>query len=205
MTSSPKNWCDIYIQYNNGCYANEWMVLDYNYFVPGEGLKKDGFWMIEQLPGYYHMEDMTDVLNNKGFYPSFNVAYFPDIWELSGFRQKWEKWGDDYKYETSRRNLIFLRDAPKVQDLQGFREIMRSNDFRHDPLSKCEGYPGYCGSYAISARYDLNLKNGTYPRDNLGLKNHAGTDAKITSMKVSEIEIIFNDWIISLNRVNLIS
>ena len=65
------------------------MVIDFDAFVPGYGLKKDGFWMIEQLPGYVHMEDMTEYFNNKGFFPSYNIAYFPDIYDLGGTRKKW--------------------------------------------------------------------------------------------------------------------
>ena len=185
---SPKHWCELYAKYNNGNYANEWMVIDFDAFVPGYGLKKDGFWMIEQLPGYVHMEDMTEYFNNKGFFPSYNIAYFPDIYDLGGTRKKWEELGDDYSYEKCPRAQIFARDVHKVQDLSSFRAMLRYNDFRHDPLSKCDGYPGYCGSYAIAARYDLNLKNGTYPRPNLGLKNHAAIDAKFTSVKVSEVK-----------------
>ncbi len=70
------------------------------------------------------------------------------------------------------------------------RAILRYNDFKHDPLSRCDGYPGYTGSYAIGARNDLNLKNGTYPRPGLGLRNHAATDGKITSYKVRRVRRI---------------
>ena len=30
----------------------------------------------------------------------------------------------------------------------------------------------------------MNLKNGTYPREGLGLRNHAATDGKITSLRL---------------------
>ena len=67
--------------------------------------------------------------------------------------------------------------------------LMRYNNFRHDPLSRCEGCdPPYSAENAISARYlrsadlfdsilqlgfifhrcDLNPKNGTYPFGALG-------------------------------------
>ena len=37
------------------------MVLDYDYFTAGIGLKSGGFFMLEQLPGYVRYEDMTEL------------------------------------------------------------------------------------------------------------------------------------------------
>ena len=46
--------------YNNGCYPNQWMVLDYDYFVKGEGLKEGGFYIVEIIPGFFHLQDMSE-------------------------------------------------------------------------------------------------------------------------------------------------
>ena len=179
---SPEDWCVLYARYNNGCYANQWMVLDSAYFEPGVGLKRGGFWLLEQLPGYVRKEDLTETLNSRGYFASYNIAYFEDVYQLGGTWKLREKWGDDYSYEKCPRARIFRRGIPAVQDLSSMRAILRYNDFRHDPLARCPGVPGYTGSYAIGCRNDLNLKNGTYPREGLGLRNHAATDGKITSV-----------------------
>lgn len=92
--------------------------------------------------------------------------------------------GDDYTYDKCHRARIFARDAPRIHTISNFRAIMRYNDFKHDPLSRCPGVPGYCSGYSIACRDDLNDPNGTYPRPGLAIRNHAATDAKITSMKV---------------------
>ena len=47
-------------------------------------------------------------------------------------------------------------------------KLMRYNDFKHDPLSKCDCSPPFSGENAISARNDLNPKSGTYPFGALG-------------------------------------
>ena len=50
----------MYAMYNNGCYNNQWMVLDYRYFEPGKGLEKGGFFLLEQIPGYAKYWDATE-------------------------------------------------------------------------------------------------------------------------------------------------
>lgn len=59
---------------------------------------------------------------------------------------------------------------------------MRYNDYRNDPLSRCEKCdPKYSGENAISARNDLNPANGTYPFHALSHRSHGGTDCKVTT------------------------
>lgn len=58
--------------------------------------------------------------------------------------------------------------------------LIRYNNFKEDPLSKCEGCdPPGNGENAISARSDLNPANGTYPFGALRQRQHGGTDMKV--------------------------
>lgn len=58
--------------------------------------------------------------------------------------------------------------------------LFRYNNFKEDPLSKCEGCdPPENGENAISARSDLNPANGTYPFGALRQRPHGGTDMKV--------------------------
>ena len=87
------------------------------------------------------------------------------------------------------RLLYVFNCTLRVRDLASMTALMRYNNFRHDPLSRCEGCdPPYSAENAISARYfhstvlfdsilqhslfflrcDLNPKNGTYPFGALG-------------------------------------
>ena len=63
-------------------------------------------------------------------------------------------------------------------------KVMRYNNFKHDPLSKCDCDPPYSGENAISARNDLNPASGRYPFGALGHRSHGGTDMKLTSSKL---------------------
>lgn len=70
--------------------------------------------------------------------------------------------------------------------------LMRYNDYKKDPLSRCELCdPPYSGENAISARNDLNPANGTYPFHALSHRSHGGTDAKVvSSAMVSSLDFV---------------
>ncbi len=57
----------------------------------------------------------------------------------------------------------------------------RYNDFKHDPLSRCNCSPPYTAQYAISARSDLNDPNGQYPIPQLSYRLHGATDVKLVN------------------------
>ena len=58
---------------------------------------------------------------------------------------------------------------------------MRYNNYTMDPFSACNCTPPYSAENAISARCDLNPKNGSYPFGALGHRSHGATDMKLTS------------------------
>lgn len=61
--------------------------------------------------------------------------------------------------------------------------LFRYNNFKEDPLSKCEGCdPPANGENAISARSDLNPANGTYPFGALKQRPHGGVDMKVFTL-----------------------
>jgi hypothetical protein len=54
-------------------YNNEWMIIDYNRFNPGEPLKKGLLTVLEQLPGLIEWQDKTDVLAEDTYWSSYNI------------------------------------------------------------------------------------------------------------------------------------
>ncbi|PSN46681.1 putative phospholipase B-like 2 [Blattella germanica] len=171
-------------QYNSGTYNNQWMIVDYKLFkagTPQKELKKDLLWVLEQLPGHIKAADKTDVLREQSYWPSYNIPYFPEIFNLSDNQKLVEKYGDWFTYDKSPRALIFKRDHVKVKDTSSMIALMRYNDYKHDPLSKCNCTPPYSGENAIAARNDVNPANGTYPFAALGHRSHSATDMKLTT------------------------
>ncbi|BFZ11880.1 hypothetical protein BsWGS_14919 [Bradybaena similaris] len=182
IAASGREWCQIVSQYNSGTYNNQWMIIDYNRFQPFNKVPIPGmFHLLEQIPGTIEYQDLTKLLYNNSYYGSYNVAYFPDIFNKSGGPDAVAKYGDWFTYDKNPRALIFKRDVKKVRDLTSMTKLMRYNNFQHDPLSKCNCTPPYSAENAIACRDDLNPINGTYEFDALGHRPHIATDMKLTS------------------------
>nr|CAD7414835.1 unnamed protein product [Timema poppensis] len=179
-----RSWSKIFSLYNSGTYNNQWMIVDYNRFKPGtkrSQLKDNLLWVLEQIPGYIKAADKTDVLRNQSYWPSYNAAYFPEVFNLSGVPVLVEKYGDWFTYDRTPRARIFRRDHVKVRDIQSMMSLMRYSDYQHDNLSRCdECTPKQNAENIIACRSDLNPANGTYPFQSLGHRSHVATDSKVT-------------------------
>ena len=64
-------------------YNNQWMVLDYKLFTPGEPLRPGFFSVLEQLPGLVVASDMTATLAEQGYWASYNRPFYPEVYSLS--------------------------------------------------------------------------------------------------------------------------
>lgn len=186
LAKSGNEWCSLFERHNSGTYNNQWMILDYKLFEPGKDLKPDTLWILEQLPGIVHMADQTVLLQQQGYWASYNIPYFPYIYNISGVSASKAKYGSWFDYNLNPRAQIFKRDHGKVSDMQSLVKLMRYNNFKKDPISKCNCTPPYSAENAISARSDLNPAKGTYPFGALGHRRHGGTDCKATSFAMAK-------------------
>ena len=73
-----------YALHNSGSYCNQNMILDYNQFEPGKPLKNGTFIISEQIPGYVINNDLSQLVQTKGYYGSYNTAYDPYLRQISG-------------------------------------------------------------------------------------------------------------------------
>ena len=60
------------------------MVVNVGLFKPGEALAPGTLWVAEQIPGLVVADDVTHELA-RGYWSSYNVPYFPVIYEASGY------------------------------------------------------------------------------------------------------------------------
>ncbi|XP_034646915.1 putative phospholipase B-like 2 isoform X2 [Trachemys scripta elegans] len=188
LARSGAEWAAIFQQFNSGTYNNQWMIVDYNTFLPGKAdLQQGVLTVLEQIPGLVVVADKTEELYQKGYWASYNVPYFEQIFNASGQLELVKKYGDWFTYDKSPRAQIFRRNQTLVQDLDSMIRLMRFNDFLKDPLSRCQGCdPPQNAENAVAARSDLNPANGTYPFAALRQRSHGGTDMKITSYAMAK-------------------
>ncbi|ELU15812.1 hypothetical protein CAPTEDRAFT_183314 [Capitella teleta] len=185
LAHNASEWAQIFARFNSGTYNNQWMIVDYNKFTPGSPPHNGFLHVLEQIPGMIVHDDQTKHLINATYWSSYNTAFYPEIFNASGGPEQVAKYGDWFSYERTPRALIFKRDHSKVTDMESMTKLMRYNDFKNDPLSKCKCTPPYSAENAISARSDLNPINGTYPFGSLGHRLHGGTDMKMTSSELA--------------------
>ncbi|XP_068167042.1 putative phospholipase B-like 2 [Antennarius striatus] len=183
LATTGKEWAKIFSMYNSGTYNNQWMIVDYNHFTPGKtDITEDLFVVLEQIPGLIVYTDKTQELLKKGYWASYNIPYYVEIFNASGCNELVEKYGSWFSLEQNPRAQIFRRNQTAIKDVDSMIRLMRYNNFKEDPLSRCESCdPPANGENAISARSDLNLANGTYPFGALRQRSHGGTDMKMTS------------------------
>lgn len=113
LATSGRMWTQLFSKYNSGTYNNQWMVVDYTRLVPegSAGQSKSGLlYVLEQLPGFIKAEDLTAVLLRQGYWASYNVPYFKDVFSLGGNEPLVRKFGDWFSYDHSPRAEIFRRD-----------------------------------------------------------------------------------------------
>lgn len=184
LASSGAEWVSIFGRENSGTYNNEWMVVDMKLFDTVGELKDGLLWVLEQMPDHIESEDMTHMLRDRSYWPSYNIPYFKDIYEISGTADLAKKYGDWFTWEGAPRAKIFARHHSDVTDLESLMTLMEYNDFKHDDLSVCNCTPPYSGENAIAARSDLNPPDGMYPFSALGHRLHGAIDMKVTSAKL---------------------
>eukprot|EP00195_Chlamydomonas_chlamydogama_P006390 CAMPEP_0202898474 /NCGR_PEP_ID=MMETSP1392-20130828/6989_1 /ASSEMBLY_ACC=CAM_ASM_000868 /TAXON_ID=225041 /ORGANISM="Chlamydomonas chlamydogama, Strain SAG 11-48b" /LENGTH=648 /DNA_ID=CAMNT_0049584415 /DNA_START=109 /DNA_END=2053 /DNA_ORIENTATION=- len=164
--SDGAEWAHLFSLHNSGTYNNQWMVLDVERLM--EGHKTDVLWVLEQLPGLTEQADVSAVLLGQGYWASYNVPFFPHVYNISGYPQ------DKDLYSTSPRARIFARDAPGVDSLDSFKTLLRLNRYQDDPLSG--GRP----NDAIASRYDLEPLPSSKPA-NWTARPFGAVDGKIAT------------------------
>jgi len=177
MASSGSQWSQVFSLYNSGTYNNQYQVVDYKLFTPGQNLQPGTLWIIEQVPGYVVSADKTDFVIANGYWASYNVPYFSFIYNISGYPYWFEKYGNAFSWSECARAQIFRRDEGKVQTMEDMKAIMRYNEYQTDPLSLRDACRG------IAARCDLNTP---WSENTLnGIDAFGAMDTKITDNKLS--------------------
>jgi len=189
LATSGAAWAELFSRYASGTYTNSWMIVDTNLFTPGAAPPPGTLTVVEEMPGHIRVHDRTATLAGDGFWPSYNVASDPFIFIISGQQALVDEYGGAdgpgafFTFANTSRANIFRRDAPRAGDAAAVRALLRSNNFKTDPLARlaCGVAPPYSATNAIADRSDLNVKKGDYKVPSLGHGDSAAIDAKVAS------------------------
>ena len=128
-------------------------------------------WIAEQIPGRVESGDVTSVLNSKGYWPSYNVPYFVDIFNAMGYPEAIKKQGPAMlSYDSCVRAKLFAAGEKNVFDMPAMMFMMQYNDYQNNPVEQNNSI------YAIAARGDL------HPDPNRGC--FGAIDAKVSSLSM---------------------
>lgn len=169
LSASGSAWSDNFAEYNSGTYNNQYDVIDVKLFSPGKALPSNLLWVVEQIPGLVVGGDVTQQLE-RGYFPSYNVPYWPAIYEASGYPAMIAKLADSaapdglgeiagISYQLAPRAKIFRRDQGTVVDMQSFLAMMRYNDYTHDPYAAGSPWNAICSRGDLA---DPASPNGCY-------------------------------------------
>jgi len=166
MAKTAAHWVSLYTERNSGTMNSQWLILDYNLFVPEKPIPKGIFYVVEAIPGVIQMDDMSSWLTSNGYWASFNRPYFKETRKRSGHDAAEKMYGDLYSYFKSPRAQIFGSLGVSVENMFDMRNVMNRNDYPDEGVVPNE--PGH----AISARMDL---------DPGSLLPNGGIDAKVVN------------------------
>jgi len=188
LARGGRQWTDIARMFNSGTYNNQWMVVDYNKVSQDGTLQDETFWVMEQLPGQSWAEDQTDVLRTKGYWGSYNRAFYKEAFLLSGAEDMVKEHGSWFSYQDTPRALIMARDHHNVVDESSMVQFMRYNDFQSDPLALVPGCSKPIPAASIASRCDLTLPDSECTWQDLdymvGHQGYGALDMKFVSARL---------------------
>eukprot|EP00743_Colponemidia_sp_Colp-15_P012461 GILK01014202.1.p1 GENE.GILK01014202.1~~GILK01014202.1.p1 ORF type:complete len:721 (+),score=77.12 GILK01014202.1:248-2164(+) len=162
VATNGQEWTELFGQNHSGTYCNQYMVLDFNLYQPGQNastLDNNTLWVVEELPGMVRSGDETEVLRQNGYWASYNIPYFKDIFELSGYAAKRQQYGTFFDHDLTPRAEIFRQRQGPIKSYTDLYYLMRYNDWQNDPLStipNCTGcVPANSPMLGIASRGDL--------------------------------------------------
>lgn len=148
LANGAANWVQLLTGMNSGTYTSQWMVMDYNQFVPNQPIPDNAFWVAEMVPGAVQAMDMSAYLRTHRYWPSYNRPYFPETRNAAGYQAAEASHGALYSWGSNPRAKIFASHYKDVNALSEMRILMDRNAYPS---------PGTVSAgHEIMARMDLD-------------------------------------------------
>jgi len=111
VATSGDEWTGIFAQLNSGTYNSQWVVTDGKMAIDsGKVLKNGTVWVLEQIPTYVWRGDVSSIVSDQGYWPSYNIPYNEKVYNMSGYPARAAS-NPEMGYNTTGRAKIFARNA----------------------------------------------------------------------------------------------
>ena len=134
------------------------------------------------IPGTVVAADVTSKLE-LGYWPSYNVPYFDEIYKKSGYVSLDERKGKraGSEYQLAPRASIFRRDSGSAKDMDSLKHLMRENGWSADSETSdpfaADAWGAICSrgglvpgnKAAFEGCYDSKVTSATMMRESGGI------------------------------------
>ena len=155
LASSAEDWAYIFQKENSGTYNNQFMILEINKIdLKNKIINEKSLMIIEQIPGKTEINDVTSQLKERHYWPSYNIPYSENFFEILGYKKRIEDEPDLYTYfdyKNCSRAKIFEIEQSKIKSNDDFKKMLRYNDYKNDIFSENKS------SLTIACRADLPI------------------------------------------------
>ena len=169
-SNSAVEWVKNYKSFKNHMYITQFTIVDYNLLErinKGEKIDSGLVMLTEEMPRSILSKDLTKEVLEKGYFGSFNIAYFPQHLRTAGMSH-YQKI-DFYDKSHNPRYYILEKLAQTVNDLDSFKKLMMYNGFNKKNPNIEDDPSSNDPENGISSRGDLS-NQGEY---------HGGIDFKV--------------------------
>jgi hypothetical protein len=154
LATTAREWMELFAMSNSGTYNNQYMVLDVAAaraaFAAGQPLRKGTFYVGEQVPGLIIYHDQTNLLNEQRYWPSYNIPFYPEIYEAAGYPVLAQGSYNLFVYDTAPRAVLFRRMQGLITNESSLFYLLRYNNYQHDPASDVPWCQQHGGPYACT-------------------------------------------------------
>lgn len=175
FSTSALEWTNSFKKTSAYTYSSQWLIVDYNKLAGG----KNFFYVLEQTPGNFVDQDMSEALIKNGYFGSYNKAFFEKSRNNLNYNQIEKIYTKAFTTDSNRGQQFKLLEKTAI-DINSAMAILRYNGYGQN----IPGDPSNISlSTSISARYD---NNGPTDVDFVG-----GIDSKITNLEyINNLQVL---------------
>ncbi|KAL1140269.1 hypothetical protein AAG570_000201 [Ranatra chinensis] len=78
LAQSAKHWSELMNSFSSGTGNKQWLVIEPNSTME--------IWTVEQIPGKSKMLNITDIVHQQGYWPSFGLPFDEELSNLVGYK-----------------------------------------------------------------------------------------------------------------------